>query len=219
MQISRARPVEAAGATPCDPLTTRVLMRLPLGLAGPILIACGAIACATPRAPAPPAPGDQLDHALELLRAARYPDAKQALAELAASDPTTPEGRLALLAMAAIEIDPRNPDRHPEVGASLAAAHLRHAPDDPLTTTVAEVLGLVARELDAVARAVNAHKASGDDLPTGIALELEDSTLPPLPATRILISIRDLSRERAHLTGRVRELEVELDRIRRVLSP
>jgi hypothetical protein len=142
--------------------------------------------CATLAAPAsePPSAEAQLQWALALLHRQQFAPARFELERVYGPLADEPAARNALLVGAAVELDPRNPDRWPEAGAALAAQHLRLADTEPWTDPVAATLYLLALELGA--RPVTAGADGGGSLLTGFGR----------PATPLPVSDAERARRR-----------------------
>ena len=125
-------------------------------------------------------------------------------------------GQQALLAMAALELDPRNPARRMPVGADLAASYLRLPRKAEWTQPVAQTLYLLALELGAAEdRAERAQRQAE-----------RASRLPTLPGPTVSARLRTVEQERERLAKRVDTLEKqlaekdqELERIKKTIRP
>lgn len=118
-------------------------------------------------------------------------------------------GRRAILVLSALELDPRNPQRRPEIGADLAAAYLRLKNREVWLDGVAHSLYLVGLELGSVEQRIERAEA-----------------LPKLPGPTVTARIKNLEQERDRLARRVNALETELaektrelERIRKTIKP
>ena len=193
------------------------------GLRATLLVAATALACAgTPSAgPAPPepqvTPEAQLAWALALLDDGSYAAAAAELAHIARAGTRHPATLHAILAAAALELDPRNPFGHPDSAATLVARY-RRQPDSPAwTDPVAETLYLLSLELGA---SPPDGGEEADNSPT-----LLGRPLPPAPEQTLYARLRALEARADSLAGeldRTRDSlavrERELDRIRRTLE-
>ena len=83
------------------------------------------------------------------LESGRFEPAARTLRELASRCESGTRGRDAVLLLAAVEVDPRNPRPSPAAGAQLAARYLQIPGGDPSTATLAETLYLLALDLGA----------------------------------------------------------------------
>lgn len=126
------------------------------------------------------------------------------------------DGQRAVLVLAALELDPRNPGRRPDSGSDLAGTFLQLPDRDVWIDPVAQTLYLLGLELGAAEeRAERAERA----------VELHRQ-LPTLPGPNVTTRIRAVEQERDRLARRVTsleeqlaEMERELDRIRKTIKP
>ena len=199
-----------------------------------VLLAAAAVgACAHLRehpaaAPAAASPEDRLHAAMAALDSGQYAAATRDLLALSQEYPAQAAGRAALLGAAAAELDPRNPDRQLDQGASLLVQYLSGAPANDWTEPVAASFYLLAQEAGASAEQVEAAQADA-----ARAREEARSKVPRLPGASLTARLQDVQRDRDRLAARVRELEAasvdlhkqladtvqELSRIRRTLRP
>ncbi|HEX7051552.1 MAG TPA: hypothetical protein VF188_15200 [Longimicrobiales bacterium] len=96
-----------------------------------------------------PDPEERLARGLAALDREDYRSAFDDLVWVYTHFPDEPEGRRALLALAAAELDPRNPSRRLGVGSDLVADYLRTPGTPSWTHPVAETVYLLALELGA----------------------------------------------------------------------
>jgi hypothetical protein len=131
-------------------------------------------------------------------------------------------GQRALLTVAALEMDPRNPQRRLALGADLAGAYLSAQPEN-WSQPVAQTLYLIALELGATEERLAQVEADRRDAER----RAESTTLPRLPAASATVPsrLKALSEERDKLANKVEQLEKqvaekdkELDRIRKTLK-
>ncbi|HEX9108093.1 MAG TPA: hypothetical protein VF832_12710 [Longimicrobiales bacterium] len=198
-----------------------------------LLVALAAGACSHFRArpavaPAPATPEDRLHAAMAALDSGQYAAATKDLLALSQEYPGQAAGRAALLGAAAAELDPRNPDRQLDQGASLLVQYLSGAPANDWTEPVAASFYLLAQEAGASAERVEAAQADA-----ARAREQARAGLPRLPGASLTARLQDVQHDRDRLAARVRELETttatlskqladsvqELSRIRRTLRP
>ncbi len=206
-------------------MKTALLLVLSLG-AG---LAC---ARARPGGPRAPGPEQRLAQSLASLDSGQYAQATRELQALAQMYPNRPLGREALLATAAAELDPRNPERQLDQGAALMGQYLQSAAASDWTRPVAQTLYLLSLELGATTE--RAQQAEADAARARAqASRASARALPDLPGPSIATRMSDLEHDRDRLTARVHDLEAgtaqlqktladtvqELQRIRRTLRP
>lgn len=121
-----------------------------------------------------PAAGVQFDRALGELADARFGAAEEALASVRERCGDAPLGRQALLLTAALELDPRNPDRRLDLGTELAGRYLQLPEQEGWIRPTASSLYLLGRELGG---GIELHTDSLQRLRT----RLEDVTGSPAP--------------------------------------
>jgi hypothetical protein len=127
-------------------------------------------ACATLRgAPSEPDPNIRLGRGLAALDSADFHVAYDVLSSLYAQYQDRPVGREALLALAAVAVDPRNPDRRLDVGANLLQRYFADGDVAPAEAPALRALYLLtlelgARDYDAVRLAALADSAARDSL-------------------------------------------------------
>ncbi len=148
-------------------------------------------------------PERDLQRALHAWRIGDYDAARGGLLEVYGGFADRPVGQRALLALAATEIDPRNPDRRLDFASAFAARYLRE-PDAPeWAQPLAEALYLLAVDLGG--------QAAG--------------AVPVLPGPPLATRLRELEARGDSLEARVSALEHrlaererELERIRKTLK-
>jgi chromosome segregation ATPase len=203
----------------------------------------GVAACATLRGERGPSPKGQLRRGLTALAAHDYVGARPVLERLYLEHPQEAEGREALLALAAAELDSRNADRRLGVGAELAGRYLSLESIPGWTVPAAETLYLLAEELgegyaelaraDSTRQAAEAERA---DALQAISLARGGQPLPQSEVQSMPHLIRRLNAEheeevaglqervntlQERLAAKAKELkdaQAELERIRRVLK-
>lgn len=158
-----------------------------------------------------PSPERVAERGLAALERHEYDSARADLEWVSTNFPDRPAGRHALLALAAAELDPANPDRRPDVGADLLA-HFRAMEDNPSwTMPVANTLrGLLLELGDTEERAIAAEEAVSRALRSARGAE-----------ERADSAAREASQaeaRRAALGGRVSALERELAITRQQLA-
>lgn len=126
-------------------------------------------------------------------------------------------GQRALLILAAVEMDPRNPTRRTDVGSDLAASFLRLPERDTWVDPVAQTLYLQSLELGAAEE--RAERAEQQQ-------ERRERELPKLPGPTVAARIKAVEQDRDRLAKRVTALEAqladkdrELERIRKTIKP
>ena len=161
--------------------------------------------------------GDRLEEALAALARGDYPSAQEGLSWVAQHDVDDDHRREALLALAALELDPRNPARRIAVGTDVAASYLSLQETDAWTIPVAQTMYLLGLELGAAEERV--EKAER-------AAERAAARLPSLPGPSVSARMRNVEQERDRLKARVETLEKELseknqelERIRKTIRP
>ncbi len=139
-------------------------------------------------------------------------------------------GQQALLAVAALEMDPRNPQRRLPLGADLAAGYLQHKNRVDWSQPVAQTLYLLALEMGATEERLAQAEAEKREAER----KVENGLLPTLPPTSTTVParLRALAEERDRLAKKVEALELqvaerdkkldekekELERIRKTLK-
>lgn len=182
-------------------------------------------------------PEQRLERGLAALEAEQFSEAHADLSWVYTSYADQKLGRRALLALAALELDPRNPERRLAIGAELAGRYLRMSDIPRWTEPAAEALYLLALELGGTERQKGEAEAAAARAQARArrlqAQAAPQRDLPRLPGPPVTARIRALQQERSELSGRVaelgrrvteleRELEArneELARIRKTLRP
>lgn len=182
------------------------------------LVFAGLLAgCATLKAPFESRGQERLEQGLEALARSDYRTAHEHLTWVLQNDPDDEHGRRAMLVLAALEMDPRNPQRRIGAGADYVAAYLG-APDRATwTQPIAQTLYLLSLELGAAEeRAARAERAA----------ERAQAQLPALPGPTVTARLRSAEQERDRLRTRVETLEKELaekeqelERIKKTIRP
>ncbi len=138
-----------------------------------------------------PTPTDRLESAVAAANRQEPALALQHLRAVIAAEPGGSLERYARLLGAAVALDPRNPDRDPDLGAALAAGY-RPASSDDAGAALARTLFVLALYLGAT---------PGPDV-------VDAAPLAPLPALTV-----------PAMTITISELQNELNRIRKTLQP
>lgn len=169
--------------------------------------------CATLTAPLESRAEKRFDQGLEALAGGDYRLAHERLSWVVRHYGHEKYGHRAILTLAAMEMDPRNPTRRVPIGTDLAATYLRLPDKASWTRPVAQTLYLLGLELGAVEERVE-------------RAEREASRLPALPGPSVSARIKTIEQERDRLARRIDVLEKqlsekdqELQRIRKTIRP
>jgi hypothetical protein len=202
------------------------------------LFTAGVAGCATIRVEQGPDPEERLRQGLSVLAGHDFARARPLLERVYLDHWQEPEGRQALLALAAAEVDSRNPERRLGVGLELAGRYLSMDVPD-WTVPAAESLYLLAFELGGVdeklAQADStrlAAEAERQDVLKALGTGRGGRELPQSEVESVPQRIDRLMKEKAELQQRVTTLEqrlavadkelkdaqAELERIRRTLK-
>lgn len=174
------------------------------------------VGCATLTSPLESGGEKRLQEGLQALGRGDYRLAHERLSWVAQRYGHEQVGQQAVLTLAALELDPRNPGRRINVGSDMAATYLKLPEKAAWTHPVAQTLYLLGLELSAEQRADTAEKR-----------------LPTLPGPSVSARIRTaqqerdrMEQERDRLARRVESLEKqlsekeqELQRIRKTIRP
>ncbi|NJD11270.1 MAG: hypothetical protein FIB01_12830 [Gemmatimonadetes bacterium] len=202
------------------------------------LFTAGGTGCATVAGGRGPDPEDQLQQGLAALAAHDYGRARPLLERTYLEHGHEPQGQAALLALAAAELDNRNPERRLGVGAELAGRYIASDSVPAWAIPAAESLFLLATELagnDSLS--AESRPAAGADLLLAAAgggaarRPLPQSGVESVPA-RIQRLLAERDRERDELQKRAATAELraattekelkdalaELERIRKTLK-
>lgn len=196
--------------------------------------ACGLL----PRGGEGPAPEPPYIRAATMLEAGRYPEASVALREIASRCESGDRGRHALLLLAALDLDPRNPEAEPD-SAALMAARFLSLPDLPVDE---RPLGQTLYVLALDRGGDPGLRPGPTDGPGGMARRFSECHRDePVPASIVALPVlpeggggesmlelqgerdsavaraRELTDQNRALRARVAELETELARIRSIL--
>lgn len=160
---------------------------------------------------------DRFKTGVQALSNGDYNTARSELSWVAQHYSGNDEGQRALLILAALEMDPRNPTRRTDVGADLAASFLRLPERDTWVDPVAQTLYLLDLELGAAEQRAEAAEA---------AQQRTQRELPKLPGPSVTTRLKDVEQERDQLAKKVSTLEAqladkerELERIRKTIKP
>ena len=174
-------------------------------------VACLGVSCATVGSIWQTADEERFKAGVRALASGDFAKAHGELRPVAERRAGNDTGQRALLILSAIELDPRNPNRRPEVGADLAATYMRLPDRAEWLDGVAQTLYLVGVELGTVEERVE---------------QARQRALPRLPGPTVSARIRTVEQERDRLAKRVSTLEAELaekerelQRIRKTIKP
>ena len=174
------------------------------------------VGCATLKAPLESRGEERFEQALGALTRGDYRTAHEGFSWVAQNDDDE-DGQRALLILAALELDPRNPERRIAAGADVAASYLSLGEKPVWTNPVAQTLYLLGLELGAAEERV--EKAERE-------AERAAARLPSLPGPTVSARIRTIEQERETLKKRVTDLEKqlsekeqELERIKKTIRP
>lgn len=155
-------------------------------------------------------------HGMSALASGDFATARTELAFVADHYATDVVGQRALLILATLELDPRNPERHPETGSDLAGRFLQLRERDKWVDPIAQTLYLLGMELGAEQRAESQQ----------VTQPKLERALPTLPGPTVTARIKAVEQERDKLAKRVATLEEqiaqkdrELERIRKTIKP
>ena len=187
------------------------------GLTWAVAIAGLLTGCATLKAPLESRGEKRFEEAISALARGDYRTAHEGLTWVAQHDAADTHGQQALLILAALELDPRNPARRIAAGTDVAASYLNLAEKPAWTNPVAQTLYLLGLELGAAEE--RAEKAERE-------AERAAARLPSLPGPTVSARIRTIEQERERLSKRVetlekqlQEKELELERIKKTIRP
>ncbi|MEX0891653.1 MAG: hypothetical protein WEB88_05725 [Gemmatimonadota bacterium] len=169
-----------------------------------LFLAAGVAGCATLGLGGPSEEEASLEAGLAALAAGDYRTAHEHLEWTARTHPDEVEGQRALLALAAAELDPRNPARRLWATADLAERYLELPEAPGWTRPLAESLFLVAAELGAAEESAVAAESENR------RLRFEGSTVPD--------RLRDAASARDAALVERNELQTRLDSMERVVS-
>ena len=200
------------------------------GFSGPVLgiLSLLALGCSWMGGKAGPPPTSPYQDGLLLLAEGDFEGANEAFRESAASCESGREGRRAILFLSFLELDPRNPNAHPDSAALMAMRFLFLPISPPAEALQAE--GLYVAALD---RGADPGLRPDPNAP-GFAIRFErcgepapSGEEPPLPVLDRPTSsvLQNLAAERTALSARnealqrtVEELQEELERIRGLMK-
>lgn len=174
-------------------------------------------------------PSDLLSGGIRAMEEGDHRAASEWLHRLTARCESGDYGRRAMLLLATLALDPRNPDGSPDHAAWLTARALSLPEREPGEHLMAETLFLLALERGARVPEDGASGPEDGDRPP-VAARFRDcragapaptvqpAALPTLPGAPTALLYSRLRSERDALRSRVAELEAELARIRELLN-
>lgn len=199
--------------------------------------------CAKLFPPSEPSPTEtRLEQGVEALDRGDLEAAEAAFREVASSCEAGQDGRDALLLLSTLALEPRNPSADPDRAARLAAAYLRLPDASDVDVSLAKTLYLLALDRGASALASDSASPQEDALVGGVAGRFSNCggggvverirVLPTHPGPRAVDRLEQATSERDSLQlradslsrtlqaarVRIRELEAELERIRKLLK-
>lgn len=176
-------------------------------------IACLSVGCSTFASVWSAESEDRFKAGVRALERGDFAAARSDLTWVAQNYRHAKEGQRALLVLAALETDPRNPTRRIDAGAELAASYLRLEKRDEWLQPIAQTVYLVALELGVAEQRVEEAAQ-------------RERELPKLPGPTVAARIRTIEHERERLARRVTSLEAqlaekdrELQRIQKTIKP
>ena len=181
----------------------------------PAVIALLAVGCATMSGHRPNE-DDRFRTGMQAYASGNYATARTEFAWLAEHFANEPVGQRALLVLAAVQMDPRNPNRQADDGSDLAARFLQRPERDAWVDPVAQTLYLLGVELGVA-----------EEREREVQQQLQQTrALPKLPGPTVTARIKAIEGERDKLAKRVTTLEEqlaqkdrELERIRKTIKP
>lgn len=180
-----------------EPTTADGIMRTHARLLGYVILAASLGGCATLLPGSRESPERVADRALEALEHGDYAAAMADLTWVSTYHLERAAGRYSLLALAAAELDPANPERRPEVGRDLLTEYRVLTENPKWTVPVANAFHRLAFELeDTSERAERAERE-------------RDRAMAE--ARRATGEAREAQEERGSLQGRVSQLERQLE--------
>ena len=151
---------------------------------------------------------DRFNAGMVALRRGDFAQASTDLGWVAEHYPDKDVGRQALLVVAALEVDPRNPRRRLAMGADLAGSYLKLEDKERWTEPVAQSLFLLAEELGAAEERVAAAEA--DRLAAERRANERDLPKYPEQSRTVPARLHSLEDERDRLSKRIEQLEAEV---------
>ena len=202
-------------------------MRISALLTG--LFVLGLPACATLQNTFGSEAEDQFDAGIAALQRGDYATANRSLNWVIERHGDEQIGKKALLVVAALEVDPRNPQRRLALGSDLAGAYLQKNSEADWSQPVAQALYLLSLEMGAAEERISEAEAD-----KRAAERKVETGLPSLPSPTSTISarLRQMTEDRDRLAKKVEQLEAqvadrdkkldekekELERIRKTLK-
>jgi hypothetical protein len=176
-------------------------------------VACICVGCSTFASARGDDAEDRFNTGVRALAAGNFAAARSDLGWVAQHYSRQMEGQRALLVLAALEADPRNPTRRVEAGSELAASYLRLPERENWLEPMAQTLYLIGLELGAAEQRIEEAQAKKREL-------------PKLPGPTVSARIKNVEQDRDRLAKRVTALEAELaekdaelQRIKKTIKP
>jgi hypothetical protein len=203
-----------------------MIMRIHPNLPASLLLAVGLAGCATLfQTGSEPRPEPIAERGLAALERGEYEAAIADLEWVATHFPDRPAGRYALLALAAAELDPANPQRRPDAGAELLASFRAMEENPRWTVPLANTLRGVVLELReieerarvaerAAARAERTARETAERARTAASETSRAQEQEAALRNRVAALERELARSRQQLA----EMRGEVQRMRRALG-
>jgi DNA repair exonuclease SbcCD ATPase subunit len=175
------------------------------------VLALGLSACATMQTYLVSRGDDRFAAGLAALRRGDYVTANEELGWVVQRYEGEPIGQKALLTLAAVEIDPRNPQRRLLLGAELANAYVKQPTSrSDWVLPIAQTLHLLSIEMGVAEERV--AQVEGEKQEAERTMEEVERTLPRLPTGTqpITTRARRVTEERDQLAKKVDQLETQL---------
>lgn len=177
------------------------------------LVAVGAFAfllaaCATINPFVESTAESRFDRGMRAIERGDYPQASLDLGWVATHHADEKIGRQALLAVSALEMDPRNQRRRLALGADLTQAYLLNRGTENWTQPIAQTLHLLALELGAAEERVAAAEAEKQKAEARLTL----------PGPSVPARMKAIQDERDRLQRRVTQLEQQLSTVEKDLA-
>jgi hypothetical protein len=168
---------------------------------------------------------DHYDAGLRAFKAGDYAAATEHLSLVAGPEPEDKEGRQALLMLAALEMDTRNPKRRLALGSDHAGTYLRLKETEPWTSAIAQTLYLLSVELGSAeerAAQAEADKQQAEAIVDGLPKDFQ--SWPQRLRTsedqreKLVKKVEQLTEQVAERDKKLVEKDKELERIKKTLK-